>query len=81
MEAGEKGSVIVTHSVWNDSCLCAWKPTEPFIIWGNRVESGDDRVDKNPQYRALRGESYAEAGACRGSSQLSVLSLKEGWIT
>ena len=41
------------------------------LVWGNRVESGDDKVHKNPQHRALRRESYADAGAYRGSSQFS----------
>lgn len=41
------------------------------LIWGNRVDSGDGKVDRNPEHRSLREESYAEAGTCRSSSQLS----------
>ena len=46
------------------------------LIWRNGVDSGDGKVDRNPERISLREESYAEAGTCRGSSHLSLLSLK-----
>lgn len=74
-EAGGMGSVIVTHGVWNDYCLCARKPTESLLSVFGETELSLMTVN-NLQHRALRGESYAEAGAGRGSSQLSFLSLR-----
>lgn len=60
-EAGGMGSVIVTHGVWNDYCLCAWKSTESLLsVFGETVES-DDRKQPTAQ-------SSERRELCRGWS-------------